>query len=115
MPWHMADARALLLVLLLGGMASGCAFTVGRLALVTTRAGDLGAPRASAPRRAAGRDCVPIVVVAPIRMPDLARAVDRALAAGDGVVLTDAVVRYALVYVPPIGGRGCYVVEGDVS
>ncbi|HYV56439.1 MAG TPA: hypothetical protein VE911_02785 [Candidatus Nitrosopolaris sp.] len=111
----MAQCRALAVVCLGCCLATACTFTVGHLALATTRPVDL-TEVAAAPRlrqHATGRDCIPIVLVAPTRFPDLAHAIDEALRSGGGTIMTDVVVRYSLTYL--LLGRGCYIVEGDVS
>src|SRR5206468_7967445 len=98
---------------LLTELAAGC-FTVGHLAFVTTRNG----PSASGsdPRHVRGQSCVPLIVVFPAGpLPNLGDAVEAALRAGEGRVMRNAVVRFELAYIPFVGGRGCYVVEGDVS
>jgi hypothetical protein len=105
--------RAALAALALLPGLGGCAFTVGRLALVSTR--EPGAARA-APRHVTGRSCLRIVGVFPAgRLPSVERAVDAALAAGGGTAVRNAEVRYEIRYVPLLFGRACYVVEGDVS
>ena len=95
-------------------IGTGCSFTVGRLAMVSTRSAD---PQPGAVgTRAKGRSCVPIVFVFPVgHLPDVGAAIEQAIAAGGGTALTDVVVRYQMLYVPPLGGAGCYVVEGTAS
>ena len=100
-------------LLVAAALLGGCRFTVGHLGSVTPSAGTHAAPRPG-PRRVTGRDCVPIVVVAPTRWPSLDRAAQRALADG-GQILTDVVIRYELRYFPLVFGYGCYVMEGTAS
>jgi len=110
----MAHRRSPAIACLACLLASACTFTVGHLGLATTRSVDLAeVAAASRPRqRATGRDCVPVVLVAPTRYPKLARAIDEALRGG-GTIMTDVVVRFTLTYL--LLGEACYVVEGDVS
>lgn len=97
---------------------AACAVPVGRVGFVTTRPVDDAMPRAPTPaaRPAVARACMPVVVVFPAgRLPSLGTAIERALVAGRGTVLFDAAVRYEIAYVPLVGGRTCYVVEGRVE
>ena len=96
-------------------IASGCAFDVGRLPVVSTRtpvAADLARPPLG--RSVEGRSCVWIAFAVPVpRHPNVGEAVDRALAASGSAALWDAQVRYIIYYFPPFG-RVCYAVEGRV-
>jgi hypothetical protein len=99
----------------LAGLATGCSFTVGRLALVTTREVE---PHAASvdPRHVTIESCVPLLFVFPVGpLPNIGRAVSAALEAGHGSALRNVVVRYEMLYVPFVFGHGCYVVEGDLS
>jgi hypothetical protein len=91
----------------------GCAVTVGRLGVATTRQVD-GPP--AAPVRARGRDCLHLVTIVPVEWPpDLGVAIDRALAAAGRQTLSDVVVRYRFFYLPLVYGEACYEVEGQAS
>jgi hypothetical protein len=106
-------ARTAVLALVLG-LAGGCRFTLGHLALATTRIPDPDA--AAPPRHVTARSCVPIVLVFPAgRLPNLGRAIDTALAEGGGTTMRDVEVRYEIRYLPFVFGHACYVAEGDVS
>jgi hypothetical protein len=102
-----------LAALLLLTLVSGCSYTVGHFASVTppgptsTTTGATG--------RVTGRDCIPIIVVAPTRLPSLDRAARDALAPSGGTTLSDVVIRYELRYIPFVYGQGCYVIEGSPS
>jgi hypothetical protein len=98
---------------LLLALANGCAFTVGQLGSVTP-SGPISAAIGS-PGRVTGRDCIPIIVVAPTRLPSLDRAAREALAGSGGTTLSDVVIRYELRYIPLVYGQGCYVIEGTPS
>jgi hypothetical protein len=59
-----------------------------------------------------GRSCVTIVTIFPVTsLPNLGDAV--AYATVGASALRNAVVRYEIRYVPLVGGRTCYVVEGE--
>jgi len=97
--------------------APGCTFTVGRVAVLSTRTVALPLEAADAPamRRGRGRRCVPIVGAVPVgRLPRVGDAVDDAIGP-DGHLLRDAVIRFRLVYVPFVAGAACYEAEGDVQ
>jgi hypothetical protein len=100
---------AALLALLAGALACGCVdLEVARFAraraLHEEAAGPAGLPRG------VGRSCVTVVGILPVTpLPSLGQAL--AAAGGEGA-LADVVMRYELRYVPFLGGRGCYVVEG---
>lgn len=91
-------------------LVAGCIdLEVARFARIRVAPAEIGAPSLSAPT-GVGRSCVTLVGLFPVTaLPQL----DDAVAAAAGAsTLRDAVVRYELRYVPLIGGRGCYVVEG---
>jgi hypothetical protein len=48
-------------------------------------------------------------------LPSVGQAVERALAATGADALWDVTIRYEISYLPPLGGRTCYVVEGRAS
>ena len=90
----------------------GCRFTVGHLALLSTRAG--GSPADRSLGRGHGKSCVRIVTVFPVgRLPRLGDAIDEATGR-DGHMLRNAVVRHRISYVPFVFGVACYEVEGEV-
>ncbi len=97
---------------LLAAILAGCGFTVGHLASVTATGAAPAAGTPAGTRHVVGRDCVPIIVVAPTRYPSLTRATDDALAGSPGRTLTDVVIRYELRYIQLVYGTGCYAVEG---
>ena len=109
-----AALRAILVAAIIG-LATGCTFTVGHLALMTTRDVRPTAP-SSDPRHVRTETCVPILFVFPVGpLPNIGRAIAAAEAAGHGTAVRNVVVRYEMLYVPFVFGHGCYVVEGDVS
>jgi hypothetical protein len=97
--------------------ALGCTIDVGRLPVVSTRtvvAADLVRP-ASLARRTEGRSCVWVAVAVPTGpLPSLGDAIGDALDRASAKALWDARIRYELIYVPLVVGRGCYVIEGWV-
>jgi hypothetical protein len=96
----------------LAALATGCIrFEVARLARVSA-APARAAQRSEVAIRGMGRSCVTIVAIFPVTpMPNIGDAIADA---SDGAgALRNAVVRYELRYVPFVGGRSCYVVEGE--
>ena len=102
------------LLLGLAVLASGCVdLEVARFARLRAAAAAHAPAALAAPPAGVGRSCVTVVGIVPVtRLPNLGRAL--ADAAGERT-LRDAVVRYELRYVPLLGGRGCYVVEGSAE
>jgi hypothetical protein len=102
-------------VVLVGAwVTAGCSVTVGRLAMVSTRSADPHPGGTGIPVE--GRSCVRVLFFFPISpLPNLGAAIEQAIAAGGGTALTDVVVRYRVLYVPPLFGTGCYVVAGTAS
>jgi hypothetical protein len=99
-------------IVAIAALSTGCVqFEVARFARISvaptrgTHAHERTAP-------AVGRSCVTIVAVVPVTpMPNIGDAV--ADISGETGSLQNAVVRYELRYVPFVGGRSCYVVEGE--
>jgi hypothetical protein len=98
------------LSLLVAALACGCVnVEVARFARMR---GPPPAESAAAAPTGRGRSCMTVVVVAPVTGPPSVSAA-LAQAAGDRPLL-DAVVRYELRYLPLLGGRSCYAVEGQL-
>jgi hypothetical protein len=97
------------LLLVLAALACGCVdLEVARFARV--RVGGSPDRAAAFAPAGVGRSCVTVVGIFPVTaLPSLGDAL--AAAGGEGT-LADVVMRYELRYVPFVGGRGCYVVEG---
>jgi len=103
------SVRVLALALALAALAGGCVdLEVARFARV--RALHEHPPGPVAAPSGVGRSCVTVVGILPVTsLPSLG---DALAAAGGAGALSDVVMRYELRYVPFVGGRGCYVVEG---
>ena len=105
-------------LLVLGGVVAmaGCAFQVGHLATVSTRRIAIDAARPPASDVVWARSCVWVATVFPVTpLPTVGAAIDAALDATGATTLSDVDVYYTLVYLPPLGGRGCYLVAGRPS
>ena len=98
-------------------LGSGCCrLTLGHVELMTTRRVDPAALDTPRRQHVVGEDCLRFVGVVPRGgMPNLGRAVERALATTNGRVLTAVVVRVRWYYVPFVYGEACYMVEGDAA
>jgi hypothetical protein len=106
-----ASAPALRLLL---SLAAGCMGTTGHLAVATTRTVNPSDPLGHAPpRHVVGRSCIDLIVVFPTAMPNFGDAIEDALRQGGGHMLTDVTIGYEILYLPPVYGIACYVVEGD--
>jgi hypothetical protein len=109
-----------LLVLLAAGLSlAACSITAGRLPMVSTRAlayAPAVRPATGLGTPAIARSCVWIATLFPVTpLPSVGQAVERALAATGADALWDVTIRYEISYLPPLGGRTCYVVEGRAS
>ena len=65
-------------------------------------------------RTTRGRSCTWIALIVPLTPAKLGEAIDDALASTSAAALWDVRISYEIMYVPPVVGRGCYVVEGRI-
>jgi hypothetical protein len=96
--------------------ATGCSIAVGRVPMLSTHtvtAADLVRPRMLT-HTTRGRSCTWIAFLVPVDPAKVGDAIDDALASTSAAALWDVRISYELLYLPPVVGRGCYVVEGRV-
>lgn len=96
-------------------LTSGCSVRVADLTLVSTKNIDLSNANFDIKKgqRAKGEDCVVLLLGVPLGVPNLEKAVDKALEAGRGNVMVDQVT-YANAVSFIIAGQSCIQVEGTV-
>lgn len=96
-------------------LTNGCSVRVADLTLVSTKNIDLSDANFDAKkgRRAKGEDCVVLLLGVPFGVPNLEKAVDKALETGGGNVMVDQVT-YANAVNFIIAGQSCIEVEGTV-
>lgn len=96
-------------------ITSGCSVRVADLTLVSTKNIDLSDANFDAKKgqRAKGEDCVVHLLGIPLGVPNLEKAVDKALETGRGNVMVDQVT-YANAVNFIIAGQSCIEVEGTV-
>jgi hypothetical protein len=106
---------ALVTVLAAVFLTNGCSVRVADLTLVSTKNIDLSDANFDAKkgRRAKGEDCVVLLLGVPFGVPNLEKAVDKALETGGGNVMVDQVT-YANAVNFIIAGQSCIEVEGTV-
>jgi len=96
---------------------TGCSIAVGRVPMISTHtvtAADLVRPPMLT-RTARGRSCTWIALIVPVApQTKVGEAIEDALASTSATALWDVRISYQLTYLPPVVGRGCYVVEGRV-
>jgi hypothetical protein len=112
---HRGACRLVVAGVVVAGTA--CSIPVGRVPMVSTHtvtAADLVRPPALT-RTTRGRSCTWIAFIVPLAsQTKVGEAIDDALASTSAAALWDVRISYELMYLPPVVGRGCYVVEGRV-
>lgn len=108
---HRTIALAVVAVFALG-MFAGCTQRIGDFTLISTKNVDIGGKYKKMARHN-GKDTKHVILGIPLGTPDLKQAVDNCIEAGNGELITNAVLEYnwwtAIVY-----GQMTYSVVGDV-
>ena len=95
-------------------LLAGCTTRTDALTLLSTKNIDLSDAKLEAAKgqRFSGQDCVPIILIFPLGVPNLQEATDEALEKGKGNVMVDQVTTVTAFWF--IFGVSCIELEGTV-
>jgi len=104
-------------LLLLAGvlLAGGCSQRLGDFTVLSTKNVDLSnfsTQTAKGLDRVRGEDVGHIIICFPNKIPTFKEAVDIALEENNAYMLSDAVLKYELFYIPYIYGQEKFIAEG---